>query len=227
VFLADFLHGANIRHGNRLSASGIVRHGQHHERNLFRAFAFDEFSKLRRVHVPLEGMHARGLLRFGDGQVHGDCADEFAVGARRVKVRIVRHNLALLAHHVEKDSLRRAALMRRNHVPKTEDRLHGITKSREAGRACVGFVAAHHRRPLFGGHRRSARIRQQVDEDRFRRHEEQVVACRFDQTLAFLARGLPNRLDALDAKRFNDRSLGHDPAPPVSLHTMTCKSLHH
>ena len=111
-------------------------------------------------------------------------ADKFAIRARGVKVRVVGHDVALLAHHVEEDAFGGAALMRGNNVAKSENGLNGIAKTREAGRAGVGFVAAHHRGPLFGGHGGSAGIGEQVDQDGFRSDQEEIVAGVFDAAFA-------------------------------------------
>src|SRR2546427_7040850 len=45
-------------------------------------------------------------------QIHSLGARGFDVGARSVEVRIVRHHVALLAHHAEKNPLRRPPLVR-------------------------------------------------------------------------------------------------------------------
>src|SRR5712692_30110 len=86
----------------------------------------------------------------------------------------------------------------------TEDGLHRIAETRKTGRASVGLVAAHHRRPLLGGHRVGAGVREQIDQDGFRGDEKQVVAGGFEQPLALLAGRAPDGLDALDAKWFDD-----------------------
>src|SRR5258708_3186000 len=88
-------------------------------------------------------MHARRLLRFRDGKIQRSRSDEFAVRARGVEMRVIRDDVAFLAHYTEQDAFRGAALVRGNHVPESEDALHGIAKSREARRTAVRFVAAH------------------------------------------------------------------------------------
>jgi hypothetical protein len=91
-----------------------------------------------------------------------------------------------------------------NHVLETHDGLHRFFEPLEARRAGVGFVAAHHRRPLLRRHRPRAGIRQQVDQDVVRGDEEEIVARCFQQLFAMRARGLPDGFDALDSKRLDD-----------------------
>ena len=60
------------------------------------------------------------------------------------------------------------------------------------------------RGPLLGGHGAGAGIGQQVDQDVARLDQEQVVAGRLEIPLALLARGVAQRLDALDAEWLDD-----------------------
>ena len=64
--------------------------------------------------------------------------------------------LARLAHHGEQDALRRAPLVGRDHVAESGELVRHALQAEEALAAGVGFVAAHHRRPLLGGHRAGA-----------------------------------------------------------------------
>ncbi len=183
------------------------------------AHALDQLRQAGSVHVALEGMHPGRLEGFGDGQVHRLCADELAVGAGGVKVGVVRHHVALLAHHVEQDALCGAALVRGDDVAETEDTLHRVAEARKAGRARIGFVAAHHRRPLLGGHGAEAGIGEQVNQDEFRGNQEQVVAGGFEKRLPLLTGCAGDGLDGLDAKRFNDGFGGHELAPQIASGT--------
>src|SRR5258708_4765185 len=82
--------------------------------------------------------------------------------------------------------------------------LHHALQAVETFAAGVRFVAAHHGRPLFGGHCDGAGIGQEIDQDIFGVDEEQVVAGLLEETLALFGRCLPERFDALNAEWFDD-----------------------
>jgi len=98
------------------------------------------------------------------------------------------NHVAFLAHHAEQYAFRGAALVRGNHVAKAKNVLHGIAKPREARRPGVGFVAAHHRRPLFGGHRCGSGVREQINQNGFGRDEKKIVAGSLHEFPAFFSR---------------------------------------
>src|SRR5262249_3993136 len=74
----------------------------------------------------------------------------------------------------------------------------------------------HHAGPLLGGHGAGAGISQQIDQDVFCGQEEKIVVGGAQKFLALTARGPANRLNALDAERFNDGAHGHK-APFIVL----------
>ncbi len=80
-----------------------------------------------------------------------------------------------LQHHAEQDALRRAPLVRRDHVLVAEDILHGIAKVVEAAAAGIALVAQHDGCPLPRRHRSRARIGQQVDKHIVSGKQKQVV----------------------------------------------------
>ena len=162
--------------------------------------------------LPLKGCRVAGWRAFGDRQVDRLGADELDVGARGVEVRVVGHDVALLAHHAEQNALGGAALVRRNHVLIAEDVLHGVAEAVEAAAAGVALVALHDRRPLVGGHGAGAGVGQQVDQHIVGGEQKQVVVRGAQQFFALLARGPADRLDALDAKRLDD-GLGQHGSP--------------
>src|ERR1700730_11983930 len=168
-------------------------------------------------------MDERGFPCFRDGQVERCGPNEFAIRARGIEMRVVGNDVALRAHHSEKNAFRGAALVSGNNVAKTENRLHRIAKPREARGASVRFVAPHNGSPLFSGHRGGAGVGKQVDENVFGRDEEKVVAGGFNKFLALFASGCTDGLDALDAKRLNNRADGHGAWP--SLQTLTHRKL--
>ena len=108
------------------------------------------------------------------------------------------------AHDGEQDALGGAALVGGDHVAETGKGVGHALEAEEAFAAGVGFVAAHHGGPLFGGHGAGAGIGEQVDQNMAGGDEEEVVACLFEVELALLRGGVVQRLDALDAERFDD-----------------------
>ena len=64
------------------------------------------------------------------------------------------------------------------------------------------MMAAH----CSGRHRAGAGVGQQVDQDVAGRNQEQVVAGLFEVALALFRSRLAQRLDALDAERFDNRA---------------------
>ena len=111
----------NVLHRDGLTSAGVISDSQHHQRNFLGAVTRDDFREARNVHVSFEGVCARRLFRFGDRQVQGFRPGKFAVSPGCVEVRVVRNEVALLAHHVEEDALGGVALVRWNDVAKTED----------------------------------------------------------------------------------------------------------
>ena len=78
--------------------------------------------------------------------------------------------------HGEQDALGGAALVGGDHVAEAGEVVGHALEAEEALAAGVGFVAAHHGRPLLGGHGAGAGIGEQVDQDVARFDEEEVVA---------------------------------------------------
>ena len=161
------------------------------------------------VHVALERVQERGHLPLFDHEVAGLGALHLDVGAGRVEVVVVRHDLPGRQNRVEQDSLGGPPLMRGDHVRKAGEGLHGVAEPVERAAAGVRFVALHERAPLRRRHRASARVRQQVDEHVVGVQEEHVEAGRGERHLAVLALAELQRLHGLDAERLDDRVEAH------------------
>src|SRR6185503_12170964 len=136
---------------------------------------------------------------------------ELDVGPGRVEVRVAGDRLAGAADDREEDLLRRTALVGGDHVLEREEILDALVEAEPRGRAGVGLVTALDAGPLLGGHRAGPRVGQQVDDHVRRVEAEEVVARLAEVALALLHRGHPDRLDALDPERLDDRlPLIHD-----------------
>ena len=150
----------------------------------------------------------RGSRPSGIDQIDGFGAHEFNIGPRGIEVRVVGNHVTLLAHHAEKNPLGSAPLVGGNDVAISEDVLHRIAKAVEALAACVTFVAFHNGGPLVSGHRAGAGIGEQVDQHVGSGKKKEIVVRGAKQLQALIAAGPADRLDALDAKRFDDGA-GH------------------
>ncbi len=194
----DVLH----RHG--LAAAGVIGHGQHNQGHALAAHFLDQSFQRGDVHVAFERMLQAGLAPRGDDQVDRFGADKLHVGAGGVKVRVVGHNIALLAHHAEQNALGRAALVRRDDMLVAENILHRRAKLLEAAAAGITLIAFHHSRPLVGGHGAGAGIGKQVNQNIVGGQQKEVVERRAQRLLPLGASRPVNRLDAFDAKGFDD-----------------------
>ncbi len=144
------------------------------------------------------------LTAFGNDEIDSFGSHEFDIGARGVEVRVVRDHVALLAHHSEQNAFGGAALMSWNHMAIAENILNGLAKSVEALASSVTLVAFHDRRPLVRGHGPGAGIGQQVNQHVGGGKQEQIVVSSAEKLFPLRARGPPDRLNALDAKRLDD-----------------------
>ena len=125
---ADGADGADVLHGDRLAAAGVVGDGEHDERDVLAADLFDQGFERGDIHVAFERVDGAGLAAFGDDEVDGFGADELDVGAGGVEVGVVGHDVALLAHAAEEDALGGAALVGGDDVLVAEDVLDGVRK---------------------------------------------------------------------------------------------------
>ena len=95
------------------------------------AFGVDQRFERRDVHVALEIEARLRVGGLGDRQVHGARAGELDVRARGVEVRVRGDDVPGLAHDGEQDALRRAALVRRDHVAEPGEVVDGAASRRK------------------------------------------------------------------------------------------------
>ncbi len=158
------------------------------------------------VHIALEVQPRLGVGGFGEGKIHGARSGEFDVGAGGIEVSVGGDDVAGLAHDGEQNALGGPALMGGNHVAQAGEFVGDALEAKETLAARVGFIAAHERGPLFGGHGAGAGIGEKVDQNVVGFDEEEVVPGLLEIALALLGGGVMERFHALDPERFNDRS---------------------
>ena len=173
--VAEGAHAAEVLERDRLPAAGVVRDGDHDERNAV-AVLLERLFEGRKIHVALERVEETRDAPFRDDEVARLGALDLHVRARRVEVVVVRDDVALVEDRVEEDALGGAPLVRRDDVLETRQLLHGVAKAVERAAARVRLVALHEGAPLRGRHRARAGVRQEVDEDVLRVEEEDVVS---------------------------------------------------
>lgn len=109
------------------------------------------------------------------------------VGASRIEVCVVRHDVALFNEDTVDDVLSAAALVRGDDVLEAHHVADGVAEFRETPTPGVGFVTAHKRSPLIGAHRSGPGVSEKVDEYVLSIEVERVVSCRVECRLTFLA----------------------------------------
>ncbi len=195
---------ADIFHGDRLAAAGVVRHRDHAQRDVLRADAGDELFQGGGVEVAFEVGDAVGIGALGHGQIDGRGADELDVRPRGVEMGIVRHLLAGSADDGEEDAFGGASLVGGDDVFQAGQLADFALEAEEAAAAGVGFLAAHDARPLVRAHGGRAAVGQQVDEHLVGRDEEEVIVAAAEGFLALLDGGEADRLDRLDLEGLDD-----------------------
>jgi hypothetical protein len=203
VAVADRADGPEVLQRDGLAAAGVVGHGDHDHGHVVAALVEQGVEGLD-VHVALERVLAARDPALGDRQVDGLGAAGLDVRPRGVEVGVVRDRRARAPEHAEEDLLRRAALVRGDHVDEPEQVLHGIAEAKPRRRARVALVAALDAGPLLGAHRAGARVGEQVDQHVLGRELEDVVLRRRQRRDPLLARRELPGFDRLDAERLDD-----------------------
>ena len=196
--VAEFSQRAHVGHGLRLAPRHIhcSRHGN--VGNLPRPHLEDELFEFLQVHVALEGVLARRVVRLVNDDVHEGSARQLLVEARGGEIHVAGDEVARLDHDLGKDVLGAAPLVRGNQVLIAVVLANRLPQVVEVAAARVGFVAEHHARPLDVTHGVGAAVREQVDIDILGAQQEGVVAGLDDELLALLAGRHADGLDHLD-----------------------------
>ncbi len=201
--IADAPDASQVFHADRLSASAVIRDGDHDQRNAIASNFGNQFLQSSRVHIAFERVAALWVTCLGDQKVHRLSSAVFDVGASSVEMGVVGNNLAYSANKFEENSFARPTLMRRQNMLKPGDLLNFFLEYEEAAGTRIRLIPAHHPGPLFGRHGARAAVREQVDDDIFRPDQEDVHAGRLQYALTLRRIRHANWLDHLDAKRFD------------------------
>jgi hypothetical protein len=197
------VRSAKVGHADRLTATRVVGHRDHHQRNARRtrecSFEGDE------VDVPLERTERPRIAGFDAGQIQCNGAAVLDVGTRSVEVRVVRNDVAAGADRGKEDPFCRASLVCRQDVPETGDVMHRLLECKERPGAGVRLIALHHRGPLVHGQRPRSRIGQEVDQDIARAQLKGVVMRGTQCVLTLFTCVLAYGLDGADTERLDDR----------------------
>jgi len=111
---------------------------------------------------------------------------------------------------VEKQVLRHASLVRRDHVGEAEDVSHGIAEVEEVSASRIRLVANHQPGPLAIAHRRGSAVGQEIYVDAVGGNRKDVHAGITDQSLPIFTGNASQRLYDLDSEWFGGQS--HDVA---------------
>ena len=152
VLMAEFASSLDIRHRDGLSAYGVVRDGEHHERHI--AFVLTQhFLQFLQTHIALERRLELGVFGIIARHVDSEGLTRLDMTLRGIEMRITRDDLAGLNQIREQHVLRRTTLVRRDDIIETRERGHDLFELEERTGTRVALVAHHHRRPLTVGHR--------------------------------------------------------------------------
>jgi hypothetical protein len=150
------------------------------------------------------------MLRFGmspllDDQIERLCAGVLDVGAGRIEVVVVGHDLAHASDQLKQDTLRRPPLVRRDDVSQAGQLPRHVLELVEAASPRVTLVRDHHRAPLRRRHRGGSAVGQQIDQDVLGMKEKGIMVRAAQDPGALIGGGEADRLHHLDLKRLDDR----------------------
>ncbi len=143
----------------------------------------------------------------GDDQVTRLRPLVFDVGPGRVEMGVVGNHVAGLDHRGEEDSLGGPSLVGGYDLGEAGHALDGVAEPVEGAAAGIRLVALHHPCPLGGRHRPRSRIRQQIDDHLVAVEAEEVEPGPVEGGGSLLGGWEVDRLDGVDAKRLDDRSV--------------------
>ncbi len=175
VLAGDGLDLAQVGHGERLSADQVGGGLHAHVRDVFHAVLGNDRFQFIRVHIALEGI-ATGCFQ------RAVLEDLQHLAARQVHMRLGRGEVVIHGHHVAgfnksfgQQVFRRASLVSRQQILKSQNFLDRIGQLIETLAAGVSLVRNHHGAQLVVAHGVGAAVGQHVQEDIARAQEESVI----------------------------------------------------
>ena len=195
VLFAQLADGAHVLHGLRLSARHVHRARDAYIRDLARPGILNDALQLGEVHVALEGVRVRGVVRFINDHVGKSPPGEFLVQTRGGEVHVARNDVARVNHNLRQKVLCGAPLMCGDEILISIILSYSLPQVIKILAAGIGFVTQHHPRPLAVAHSIGAAVGQQVDVDVLGAQQKGVVARLQDKHFAFTQRGHADGFD--------------------------------
>ena len=207
--VAVFVHGAEVRDAHGLPAREVHRQRHADVRDALRSHLAHQRIELGEVHVPLERVLRRRVVRLVDDHVVERAARQLLVQPRRREIHVAGNVIPRLDEDLRENVLGAAPLVRGDQLRIAVDVADGLLEVVEVSRAGIRLIAHHHPGPLAIAHRARARIGEQVDVDVLGLDEERVETGLADVTLALRACGHVNRLDDLDLPGLGPAAMAH------------------
>ncbi len=175
VFFKYRLGLADVLHGDRLTAAGVVGNGDHGKGDFLPAVLLNGLLQGGNVHIALEGCHIGIIQPFITDQIKRIYPNKFKIGAGGIEVAVIGYNIPFVRAGHGQNTFCGTALVRGKNMLHPGDSANGLFESTERRAARIAFVAQHHRGPLLGGHGPGAAIGQQVDSAIFRVEIKNIV----------------------------------------------------
>jgi hypothetical protein len=151
VAVGEFADGAEVGHGNRLAACGVVRHRYDDKRHVAGVLAHG-FFEFFDVDVAFERVFELGILGFIDSAVNSKSLAAFNVPFGGVEMGVARHHMPLFDEGAEKHVFGGTPLVGRYYQGEPCDAFNGVPHVEERAGAGITFVACHHGGPLAVAH---------------------------------------------------------------------------
>ena len=199
--MAEFTGFADVLHAYRLTANGVVCHGENHKRHIALVL-FQHFLKLLEADIALEGDFKLCIIGLRHGDIDGESLTALDVTLSSIEVGIARHNHTRLHEVAEQHILGCTALVGWDDILETSEFGDGVLHVIERTGTAVALIALHHSGPLTVTHGASTAIGQQVDVDIVALQHKYILVGFVEPLLALFAGGFLNGFNHLDFPRF-------------------------
>ncbi len=175
-------------------------------------YVVDDRLQLVEIDVAFEGMVRVGIVGVIDDDVDEVATRVLLVELRRGEVHVPGDDISVRDQDLAQDVLGAATLVGGDQLFVAVHLVHGVDEVVEAPGARIRLIAEHQTGPLVIGHRRRARVGEQIDVHVVGLQQERVVSGLPDRLVAFLASGHPDGFDHLDLP-------GLGPGPAAFVHS--------